>query len=378
MDSGRARSFETILRAAGGVIAKTTANGIMSDPRVKALRARMVSLIGELAQPCTHTTRKLARLVLDETLQTCCAGAKAEAVYSSHRVMFLLEVMMGLRLGETTGRQHGVAACDVWIVNPLSERCAEMGDDRRRPHRVHENGPGEGSVGSLCRRVTYFQAQPRVGCARALVQGHSIETATVDGFQVERPDYSVVQLRVGASLPDGAFDTFVGALGRLPRGHPLQPAAKYLGRTAAQKRRAVSIEEGDRYVNLVGGAKGSARIHAASEWLAGLGLARYAAVVKGPLIRATDGGRLTDTPLETGSSYSHSTKALKLAYELLRGRGEEDLELAVEEDEAGNPVLRFAHHSNRRFSDKVARDLIGVIYEAVVGIFIIFFTRSVG
>ena len=70
----------------------------------------------------------------------------------------------------------------------------------------------------------------------------------MDDFQVERPDYSVVQLRVGASLPDGAFDTFVGALGRLPRGHPLQPAAKYLGRTAAQKRRAVSIEEGDRYV----------------------------------------------------------------------------------------------------------------------------------
>ena len=78
-DSGRARSFETILRAAGGVIAKTTASGLMSDPRVKALRARMADLIGELAQPCTHTTRKLARLVLDETLQTCCTGAKAEA-----------------------------------------------------------------------------------------------------------------------------------------------------------------------------------------------------------------------------------------------------------------------------------------------------------
>ena len=56
-DSGRARSFETILRAAGGVIAKTTASGLMSDPRVKALRARMADLIGELAQPCTHTPR---------------------------------------------------------------------------------------------------------------------------------------------------------------------------------------------------------------------------------------------------------------------------------------------------------------------------------
>ena len=33
-----------------------------------------------------------------------------------------------------------------------------------------------------------------------------------------------------------------------------------------------------------------------------------------------------------------------------------DLELAVEEDESGKPVLKFAHHSNRRFSDKVARD----------------------
>ena len=47
-DSGRARSFETILRAAGGVIAKTTANGLMSDRRVKALCARMVDRIGAI------------------------------------------------------------------------------------------------------------------------------------------------------------------------------------------------------------------------------------------------------------------------------------------------------------------------------------------
>ena len=68
------------------------------------------------------------------------------------------------------------------------------------------------------------------------VQGHSTETVTVDGFQVERPDYSVVQLRVGASLPDSAFDTFVRALGKLPRGHPLQPAAEYLGRIPRLRR----------------------------------------------------------------------------------------------------------------------------------------------
>ena len=48
MESGRARSFETILRAAGGVIAKTTANGLMSDRRVKALCARMVDRIGAI------------------------------------------------------------------------------------------------------------------------------------------------------------------------------------------------------------------------------------------------------------------------------------------------------------------------------------------
>ena len=373
MDSGRARSFETILRAAGGVIAKTTANGIMSDPRVKALRARMVSLIGELAQPCTHTTRKLARLVLDETLKTCCTGAKAEAVYSSHRVMFLLEVMMGLRLGETTGRQHGVAACDVWIVNPLSERCAEMGTTVAAHLESTKTAQGKGRW-AHCVGTSLTSEFSLESAVRDLwrVQGHSTETVTVDGFKVERPDYSVVQLRVGASLPDGAFDTFVGALGRLPSDHPLRPAAKYLGRTATLKRKAATIEEGDRYVNLVGGAKGSARLRAASEWLAGLGLTQYAAVVKGPLIRATDGGRLTDTPLETGSSYSHSTKALKLAYELLRERDEEDLELAIEEDEAGNPIVKFAHHSNRRFSDKVARDTSDVTGATITDIDCIF------
>ena len=211
-DSGRARSFETILRAAGGVIAKTTASGLMSDPRVKALRARMADLIGELAQPCTHTTRKLARLVLDETLQTCCTGAKAEAVYSSHRVMFLLEVMMGLRLGETTGRQHGVAACDVWIVNPLSERCAEMGTTVAAHIESTKTAQGKGRW-AHCVGTSLTSEFSLESAVRDLwrVQGHSTETVTVDGFKVERPDYSVVQLRVGASLPDGAFDTFVGA-----------------------------------------------------------------------------------------------------------------------------------------------------------------------
>ena len=105
----------------------------------------------------------------------------------------------------------------------------------------------------------------------------------------------------------------------------------------------------------------------------GTGLTRYAAVVKGPLIRATDGRRLYRySAIETGSSYSHSTKALKLAYELLRERDEEDLELAIEEDEAGNPIVKFAHHSNRRFSDKVARDTSDVTGATITDIDCIF------
>ena len=63
---------------------------------------------------------------------------------------------------------------------------------------------------------------------------------------------------------------------------------------------------------------------------------------------------------------------VKLAYELLRGRGEEDLELAVEEDESGEPVLKFAHHSNRWFSDKVARDTSDVTGATITDIDCIF------
>ena len=165
-----------------------------------------------------------------------------------------------LRSSRAASPQHGPPRSD-----PAPFEC-------QRLSCVETSGPPTPLVSSHSRRTPSASASPsalvltrgrgsRSRRRRRLrdlwrVQGHSTETVTVDGFQVERPDYSVVQLRVGASLPDGAFDTFVGALGRLPSDHPLRPAAKYLGRTAAQKRKAVTIEEGDRYVNLVGGAKG--------------------------------------------------------------------------------------------------------------------------
>ena len=47
-------------------------------------------------------------------------------------------------------------------------------------------------------------------------------------------------------------------------------------------------------------------------------------------------------------------------------------QLAIEEDEAGNPIVKFAHHSNRRFSDKVARDTSDVTGATITDIDCIF------
>ena len=54
------------------------------------------------------------------------------------------------------------------------------------------------------------------------------------------------------------------------------------------------------------------------------------------------------TRLKQGVLGGESTNLIALERvtlpELLRERGEEDLERAVEEDEAGNPIIKFAHH----------------------------------
>ena len=71
------------------------------------------------------------------------------------------------------------------------------------------------------------------------------------------------------------------------------------------------------------------------------------------MLRATEpgSGRLTHMPLQPGSTYTHHIGALRAAYEVSSAMDEPDIELELMDGEA-----HFANHSNRRFSDRVARE----------------------
>ena len=108
-----------------------------------------------------------------------------------------------------------------------------------------------------------------------------------------------------------------------------------------------------RYVNVTGGAKtgsGDAQLARAMEWLAGAGFAAYANVVPGPLIRATNGNKLTHMPYSPGSTHVHLVPAMIKAHERVKASGQADPEY----DETTDPDPKFGNHSNRRHADRVA------------------------
>ena len=95
----------------------------------------------------------------------------------------------------------------------------------------------------------------------------------------------------------------------------------------------------------------------ALQWVQSVGLGRYANVVPGPLLRATDGKKVTHIQLQTGSAYGHLSKAMEKAYFTSRARGVVDQELDLGSHDPDKP--KIGHHWARRKADQVARVLPG-------------------
>ena len=77
-------------------------------------------------------------------------------------------------------------------------------------------------------------------------------------------------------------------------------------------------------------------------------------LVDGPLLRATDGGKLTHAPLQPGSVYDHVTKSVEQAYFISLKQAEPDLELDLCGHDPKKP--KWGSHFMRRWADKRAND----------------------
>ena len=156
--------------------------------------------------------------------------------------------------------------------------------------------------------------------------GFAIKEEMRDGMRILRPDYFVLRVSL-LGMQKAMITRFAGMLEACK-----EPAVAVLGKYSARKvleRGLVNETDGEekKYVNIAGGARESDALAGALQWVQSIGLGRFANVVPGPLLRATDGKKITHMPLQTGSAYAHLSKAMEKAYFTSRARGVVDQEL---------------------------------------------------
>ena len=340
----RKRSFGTIVRAAIGVFAKLEITNVAGTKRVKGVISELEQSHGVEAVPCTHLTRRLITIMMEDTMPAKCGKLLARSL-----VQWMLELMGGVRVGEACGGGdgHGALANHLTIAWPVGSArgCSEetcelwLADSKTHYSRyVNFVGKSRGVGMPAAEYIRELWSEMNL----ALVE--TIE----DGLHVQRPDYSVVRI----SILDMNEATYVRMRREVARCHDARVArhAKATLFYANLRREATTKGEEHRYVNLAGGTLSEA--NEVAELMRQAGLGAHVDVVPGPLLRATRGNLLTHMPLVPDSSYTHIMGAMKEAYAKSQAMEEPDLELDLE----GLEKPKFGHHTNRRTGDKVARD----------------------
>ena len=369
-DGGRARSLGNILRAAGSYCVKLELTDWTKHGRIKNLIKELVLSTGVVSTPCTHVTRMLVAILLEETLPARCNQAFSEKqkrnalalrmiefFIAKARVTIDLELVGGLRIGETTGAKHGLTANHV-VIQTLSNPSAAEPWQQELGETVEifldDTKTGGDKGGSRFVTMLGMTRVSKITVADDLrelwrVQGTPVIKTKELGFDVERPDYWVARVSL-IDMSQARAQLICNELDRAP-----EPVALLAASTRAaikRKMKASTTGEEEKYVNIAGGRRKGPEVLAASNWMEQLGLGRFCDVVAGPLIRAPTGYIITHNALMTTSADNHIREALDNAYASLKESGVHDPELDVPPD----CEPKWGQHSFRRQSDRVAQE----------------------
>lgn len=343
-DAGRIRSFSTLIRAAAGIFAKLELPNLLASKRVKAVVKELEKKHGVEADPCTHATRRLIKLVDEVTLEQQCSGG----ILTRERVQLDLEVLGGVRVGEAAGGGdgHGALANDLSIARPLNS--GPGGDEESCELWLADSKTGYG------RYVNFVGRSRGIGLQAAQhvrdlwrAQGLEVKETVEDGMHVERPEYYVARISI-LDMDEGSYRKFRQALATCKSVCVARHANTSLY-YAGLRRKAKSKGEEYMYVNIGGGSKTEAE--EVAEWAKQAGLGAFVNVTPGPLLRATRGASLTHMPIVPSSTYKNLMGAIEAAYEISSKMEEPDPELDLD----GRDEPKWGHHSFRRAADKVAR-----------------------
>ena len=350
----RALSLEALVRTAGAVMLKTGRENLTRRADVKALFEELKTRHGEEARPRTATTRRMMRHVLEDVIPQ---RGGSELVNVRMRLMFALEVMLGLRVGEVLsgGDYHGLLANHLTILHRLDEFGVPSEDatvegfleHSKTKHSRYVNAVGMSKGPARVRLADHLQDYWKAA-------GMKTVSRLEAGYLVIGPDYSVVRVSLVALAASREGDLErIAALGRILERSDASEARKwahYSVSTAKRRLEADSLEK--KYVNIVGGPHDSVALSQVARELTMAGFGDRISIVPGPLMRATNGQMgYAHMPLQPASTYALLHECLPRAYELANAESP-DPEL----DLRGLLAPLWGHHSNRRGADTQARN----------------------
>ena len=357
-DADRARSFATVLRAAGAVMSMLQLTDWTKLARVKAQMKDIEKRCGVESDPCTQTTRRIIRIMDLSTIKDVCFKGRNERMNkildARTRALLVLELLAGLRVGEATssGDLHGLEANNLCFLRPVSANFDDgLGETIEVKILDSKTGPGRHSA-FVAKTVGPSQIAGGDMMRHWLNQsGIKLGLKIEGGFEVEHPNYWVVRVNL-ASFSTFRMTRFLAEV-EATLCDVLIPQVAAIRKYTRERFEAKNLDAELKYVNVMGGSKLAPGVFENSiaftvKWLEEKGYGRCVHIVPGPLIRATLGTVLTHMPLTTKSIYTHLIGAIKGAYEISKEMEEPDEELDLQ----GLPEPKFGNHSLRRHSDK--------------------------
>ena len=348
------KSLDTVWRAMGSAIGRTRIDNVTKDVSVRALYESLCQRHGEEAAPRTALTRRMLWFLAHELI----AKHSGERTFERVQLMYLMEVMLGLRVGEALsgGDYHGLLANNFVILTHqgtgrVSTEAMLEHSKTKFQRWINAVGTSEGAAQlELAAALRAYWVRAGFAMRGETRDGVWQQGVVQGGYLVEGPNYSVLRLSLL-----GVSESDFGRACRMLAGAASQEVRHWVPyvRLRGGERRTAKSSMDKRYINVAGGPAGCAAIGEAMLALQAAGLGDLAEEVPGPLMRATHGDVLgyAHMPLQPSSTYASLHAMLDEAYVLANPVGDPDPEL----DLKGQAAPLWGHHSLRRAADTIAR-----------------------
>jgi len=351
----RPRSLPALWRVAGSYMIRTGRPNItMGKSDVRAHYSSLLEEHGVEAEPRTSATPRMISFLFASVLTKHCP---APLVRARTALSTCLEAGCGMRVGEalTGGDYHGLRATNLVILRRLDDGLVTV-------EAVLEHSKTKFKRFANCLGTTLGKAAlPFQATVREYWREVGFKTVSwiEGGYEVTGVDYYVIRISfLGMTAEKFAQLIALFSASLMPE---IRIAAASLAERA-RKRYLAANSKDKRYINVFGSHRSDPRMGLVSRELteAGFGERRpeggvaqpgFATIVPGPLLRSTDGKRISHMPVDPSSTYGTLHKMFDEAYVLSNPDGDPDPWIDLQ----GLDEPLWGHHSLRRLADTVAR-----------------------